>query len=254
LSGKSERGTIVLRASHEAGTILIEISDDGAGLDRNKIHERAIRQGLINEGERFTPADAAELILRPGFSTAAGITETSGRGVGMDVVHRNVLALHGQLEIRSEDGRGTTIAIRLPLTLAVLDGFLLRVGTEMFVLPLDAVAECFDAELITENGHTATVDVRGKMIPAVHLGRMFGFVGSDKKSALLVRHGGSDAALLVDELLGSYQAVIKPLGKVFRRVQGISGSTILGDGRVALVLDVPSLIREAVRTETVTLQ
>jgi two-component system chemotaxis sensor kinase CheA len=167
----------------------------------------------------------------------------------MDVVRRNVQVLHGQLEIRTEEGKGTTVAIRLPLTLAVLDGFLVRVGEEMFLLPLDAIQECLDATQVAQSGCTSLLDVRGQMVPAVRLGALFSYQSGGQSTAVLVRHNGATAALVVDELLGSYQAVIKPLGRMFHNVAGVSGSTILGDGRVALVLDVPGLFREALRAK-----
>jgi two-component system chemotaxis sensor kinase CheA len=245
--GKDACGTIALRAWHESGTIVLEISDDGAGLDRERILERAQRRGL--DTTRLDAGELQRLVFEPGFSTAEAVTELSGRGVGLDVVRRNVHALRGSVGIRSRAGEGTTIAVRLPLTLAIIEGFGVAVGDETYVIPLEAVAECLElpAETPTDGDGRGVISLRGKPLPYVRLRRLFGCPGATRREHVVVvrQDDGAQAGLVVDDLYGESQTVIKPLGRLFRGLPGISGSAILGSGRVALILDVPALLARA---------
>jgi two-component system chemotaxis sensor kinase CheA len=247
-SGKDPTGTVALRARHEGGTVVIELADDGAGLRRDRILARARERGLIAEGAELSEAEAHRLIMEPGFSTAETVSELSGRGVGMDVVRRNVEALRGSIEIASRPGAGTTITTRLPLTVAIIDGFTVSVGSESYVIPLDAVTECLAmaADERREDGR-GVFSLRGAPLPYVRVRSLFGVAGAPpaRENMVVVRHGARLAGLVVDELLGGGQAVVKPLGKMFQRLPGVSGSTILGDGRVALILDVADLLQRA---------
>jgi two-component system, chemotaxis family, sensor kinase CheA len=244
---KDPCGTIALRARHESGTIVLEISDDGAGLDRARILDRARRRGL--DTTRLDAGEVQRLVFEPGFSTAEAVTELSGRGVGLDVVQRNIHALRGSVGIRSRAGEGTTITVRLPLTLAIIDGFGVAVGDETYVIPLEAVAECLElpAETTTDGDGRAVISLRGKPLPCVRLRRLFGWAGDGRREHVVVvrQDDGTQAGLVVDGLHGETQTVIKPLGRIFRGLPGISGSAILGSGRVALILDVPALLARA---------
>ena len=250
-AGKDPCGTLRLRARHEGGTVVIELSDDGAGLNRDRILSRGRELGLVPEGAVPPDAEIYRLIFVPGFSTADAVTELSGRGVGMDVVHRNIEALRGTVDVRSEMGVGTTISIRLPLTVAIIQGFTVGVGTESYVVPLETVTECIELPAAdrTLDQPTGVFDLRGKPLPYVRLGRLFDLPDAPaaRENIVVVGHAGQQAGLVVDRLLGETQAVIKPLGKALQRLAGISGSTILGDGRVALILDVPDLLQRALR-------
>ena len=241
-SGKPEKGTVRLNAFHESGSIVIEVGDDGGGLNKDKILAKAVEKGLVSEGVELPEQDIYKLIFEPGFSTADQITNISGRGVGMDVVRRNIEALRGSVHIDSKPGEGTTLAIRLPLTLAIIDGFLTGVGSAAYVVPLDLVEECI--ELTSEVANRDYLNLRGEVLPFVRLGEQFGHgkSGRRRQSVVVVRYAGQRAGLVVDELMGEFQTVIKPLGPVFSQLKGIAGSTILGSGEVALILDVPNLI------------
>jgi two-component system chemotaxis sensor kinase CheA len=249
-AGKPAQGRLGLHAYHESGAIVIEVSDDGQGLDRERILRKAVEQQLV-------PADAVldddavyQLIFKPGFSTAEQVTNLSGRGVGMDVVKSNVEALRGQIKIGSQPGLGTTIQIRLPLTLAIIDGFLTSVAGVSYVLPLEIVAECIEvpAECARPRERAAgCFDLRGEVVPFIDLRQMFQHPGSApaRQSLVVVRTVTGRLGLLVDRLHGEYQTVIKPLCSIFQQLQGIAGSTILGSGEVALILDVAALERQA---------
>ena len=245
--GKDACGTIALRARHESGTIVLEISDDGAGLDRERILERARGRGL--DTARLDAGEVQRLVFEPGFSTAEAVTEVSGRGVGLDVVRRNIHALRGSVGIRSRAGEGTTIAVRLPLTLAILEGFGVSVGDETYVIPLEAVAECLElpGEASEDGDGRGVISLRGAALPYVRLRRLFGVAGEARREHVVVvrRDDGAQAGLVVDDLHGESQTVIKPLGRIFRGLPGIAGSAILGSGRVALILDVPALLTRA---------
>lgn len=242
--GKPAHGTIWLNAYHDSGTVVIEVGDDGGGLQRERLLAKAIERGIVEEGRHLSDAEVYALIFEPGFSTAEQVTNLSGRGVGMDVVKRNITALRGTIQIDSTPGVGTTMRVRLPLTLAIIDGFQVAVGGSVFVVPLEMVEEC--VEFRTDDGHDYT-NLRGTVLPFIRLRELFALDGaaSNRQSLVVVRYAGQRAGLVVDGLLGESQTVIKPLGKVFRHMRCISGSSILGSGDVALILDVPSLIHQA---------
>lgn len=248
-AGKDPSGKIVLEAFHDSGNIVVRISDDGAGLDHAAILQQARNRGILSEGSRLSESDIHNLVFQPGFSTAEKISELSGRGVGLDVVRRNVNALSGTVHVESRKGQGTTFTIRLPLTLAIIDGFAVSVDAETYVVPLNAVKECLElpAEKHCSEGG-GVLNLRGEALPYIRLRDLFGVGGRSPKREriLVVEHQGGRAGLAADELLGEQQAVIKPLGRLFQGISGVSGSTILGTGRVALILDVPAICREAV--------
>jgi two-component system chemotaxis sensor kinase CheA len=242
--GKPAAGTVTLNAYHDSGSIVIEVSDDGGGLKRDKILAKAVERGLLEEGRTLTDSEVFNFIFEAGFSTAESVTNLSGRGVGMDVVKRNIAALRGTLAIRSEEGRGTIVTVRLPLTLAIINGFQVGVGRSSFVLPLENIEEC--VEFSSAGGHDFA-NLRGAVLPFVRLREVFGTrePPSRRQSIVVVKHAGERAGLVVDALLGESQTVIKPLGKLFRTVDCVSGSSILGNGEVALILDVAALVQQA---------
>ena len=242
--GKPALGTVKLNAFHDSGSIVIEVSDDGGGLNRDKILAKAIERGLVEPGKQLSEQEIYGLIFEPGFSTADAVTNLSGRGVGMDVVKRNITALRGSVSISSQPGLGTTVSVRLPLTLAIINGFQIGVGKAVFVVPLDMVDEC--VEFRPEPGRDY-IDLRGQVLPFIRLRELFdvsGPVGA-RQNIVVVKHAGHKFGLVVDALLGEAQTVIKPLSKMFAQVRGISGSSILGSGDVALILDVPLLAEHA---------
>ncbi len=242
--GKPAMGTVKLNAYHDSGSIVIEVGDDGGGLDREKIMAKAVERGLVEAGRQLTDGEIYGLVFEPGFSTAEKVTNLSGRGVGMDVVKRNITALRGSVSISSVPEQGTTVTVRLPLTLAIINGFQIGVGKAVFVVPLDMVEEC--VEFSAEPGHDY-IDLRGQVLPFIRLRELFDVTGptSTRPNVVVVRHAGQKFGLAVDTLLGEAQTVIKPLSKMFAQVQGISGSSILGSGDVALILDVPALMQLA---------
>ncbi|WP_428240288.1 chemotaxis protein CheA [Gynuella sp.] len=252
-AGKPATGTVQLNAYHDSGSIVIEISDDGGGLDRERILAKAIRSGLVSADQPPDNSELFKLIFEPGFSTAETVSNLSGRGVGMDVVKRNISALRGSVEVNSEAGKGTVFQIRLPLTLAIIDGFMVGVGQSSFVVPLDIVIECI--ELTNNIGTTDSdrdyLDLRGEVLPYVRLRDMFAINGKppERESVVVVNYAGVKAGLVVDRLMGEFQTVIKPLGKIFSHLKGISGSSILGNGDVALIIDVPGLIQQITALE-----
>jgi len=239
--GKPAQGVLRLHSFHESGSIVIEVSDDGGGLNKAKILAKAIERGLVNENMNLTDKEIYALIFEPGFSTADQVSNLSGRGVGMDVVKRNVTSLRGSIEIDSEMGVGATIRIRLPLTLAIIDGFLVGVGKSSFVIPLDHVIECL--ELPADNDDQDYMDLRGEVLPFIRLRHLFEIEEPvpRRQNIVVVGYGESKTGLIVDRLMGEFQTVIKPLGKLFSHVRGIGGSTILGSGEVALILSIPTL-------------
>lgn len=244
--GKNVEGVVRLDAYHDSGSVVIEVADDGGGLKRERIIAKAIERGLITEGGALSDSEAFALIFEPGFSTAEQVTNLSGRGVGMDVVKRNVNALRGTVELDSTEGEGTTVRIRLPLTLAIIDGFLVGVGGSSFVIPLELVEECVELsdEHRSADGDQRYINLRGAVLPFVRLREMFSIrsSASRRESIVVIRCAGKRIGIVVDDLLGEMQAVIKPLSRLFSRIQGIGGSTILGTGQLALILDVPSLL------------
>ena len=244
--GKPPSATLRLHAFHESGSIVLEVSDDGRGLNRDKIRRKAVERGLIGAEHVLTDEEVYRLIFEPGFSTAEQVTNLSGRGVGMDVVHRNIESLRGEVDIHSIPGQGTTTRIRLPLTLAIIDGFQVQSHNLVYVIPLDSVVECVD--MTTQSVSHNLLNLRGEPLPFLRLRDVFEFPpppGGTKENVVIVQFGNSRAGIVVDKLLGELQAVIKPLGKLFRGLNVISGSTILGDGQVALILDAVYLIRLA---------
>jgi len=245
-NGKPGRGTLKLNAYHESSSIVIEIIDDGAGLNRDRIIKKAHEKGLIGDNDTLSDAEAFGLIFEPGFSTAEKVTNISGRGVGLDVVKRNITALRGDVEVESELGKGSIFRIRLPLTLAIIDGFLVGVGKYSYVIPLNTVVECLELtqqqrEASTENNY---INLRGEVLPFVRLRDQFEIAepGGKRENIVVVQYAGQKTGLVVDALLGEFQTVIKPLSNIFRHIRGVGGSTILGSGDVALILDVQSLV------------
>lgn len=243
-AGKPEQGSLRLNAYHDSGMIVLEVSDDGRGLNTARIREKAIARGMLDADAQLSDQDIHLLIFEPGFSTADAVSNLSGRGVGMDVVRSAIDELRGIIEIESQPGQGCTFRIRLPLTLAIIDGFLVSVGGDHFVIPLDMVTECMEerTDALDAGGH---LNLRGKPLPSVDLGRHFGLRGDPRvrRNIVVVSQGRQQAGLIVEQLLGELQTVIKPLGQMFQHLSGISGSTILGSGQVALILDIPSLFR-----------
>ncbi|MGA6984731.1 MAG: chemotaxis protein CheA [Terriglobales bacterium] len=244
--GKNASGLIRLSASHSGGNIVVKLQDDGAGFDRARILEKAKRVGLLSGEDQIHDRDIYDLAFHAGFSTAESVTDLSGRGVGLDVVRRNIDALRGTVEIATTPGKGTTITIRLPLTLAIIEGFSVRVGNETFIVPLEHVTECTELPGEQSNAEASGIlSLRGTALPYVRLRRAFGVPGvtPKKENIVVVKINEFHAGIAVDELLGGMQTVVKPLGRAFRGVHGIAGSTVLGDGRVGLIIDVPSLLR-----------
>jgi len=247
---KDPVGTITLRARYEAGWVVVEVSDDGAGFDRGRIRERALAMGLLHAGTRVDDDELLRLVLAPGFSTAPAVTDLSGRGVGMDVVARNVAALKGSVDLRSIEGGGSTVTLRVPLTLAIIDGFVVGAAGETYVIPMEAVRECVGLSRGQgSDGADGILDLRGEPLPCVRLAAVLGLppmAPLDTRSVVVVEQGGRRAGLVVDTLVGEIQAVVKPIGRGLADVRSVSGSTILGNGRVALILDAAEILREAV--------
>lgn len=244
--GKPAQGTLKLNAYHESGSIAIEIIDDGAGMNREKILAKARERELIGPNQTLSDTEVYNLLFEPGFSTAEKVTNISGRGVGLDVVKRGITALRGSVEVESREGLGSTFRIRLPLTLAIIDGFLVGVGKASYVIPLGTVVECIE---LSEKDRAETlnrqyINLRGGVLPFVRLREQFEIAepAGRRENIVVVQYGGQKIGLVVDELMGEFQTVIKPLGSIFKHIKGIGGSTILGSGDVALILDVQSLV------------
>ena len=251
--GKPRRGTIYLDAYHETGSIVIEVMDDGEGLKKDKIRSKAIEKELIKENDELSDSDLYQLIFEPGFSTAEKITNVSGRGVGMDVVKKNIESLRGIIDIETEQGEGTTISIHLPLTLAIIEGFMVQVGTSYYILPLDMVTECIEVSKEQMAGMEGGnyLNLRGSVLPFMRLRKFFSESESDSKreNIVVAEYGKKKAGLAVDKLIGEFQTVIKPLGKIFKKLEWVTGATILGTGEVALILDVPMLVQHVQKLE-----
>ncbi|MEH6347318.1 MAG: chemotaxis protein CheA [Bermanella sp.] len=288
-AGKSAKGVVNLDAFHDSGSIVIQIRDDGGGLSRTKILNKAIEKGLVQEHQQMSDQEVYRLIFEAGFSTAEKISNLSGRGVGMDVVRKNIEALRGQVEIQSEEGKGSTISIRLPLTLAIIDGFQVRVGDAQYIVPLDMVDECIELNESQrgKDGKANYVNLRGEILPFMYLRDLFGIreepkpvmakqsaeengvtgeylnelltddsgilpADNDKNyrdNIVVVRFAGKKAGFVVDELLGEHQTVIKPLGSVFQNLKGISGATILGSGEVAMIIDIAEMVSRVINSD-----
>ena len=248
-NGKPRNGTVELNAFHQGGNIVIEITDDGKGIDKEVIFSKAVEKGIVNESDSLTDEQIYDLIFSPGFSTAAVVSDVSGRGVGMDVVKRNIRELGGNIEVKSEKGVGSTITIRLPLTLAILDGQLVRVGKDTYIIPLISIIESLQVnkeQISSIGGQAELYKLRDDYVPVIRLYETFGLVPDSTELSdgliVIVEGDGSQSGLFVDDLLGQQQVVIKSLDTNFRPVEGISGATILGDGTVALILDIAGLI------------
>lgn len=254
--GKPAQGLLRLNAYHEAGAVVLEIQDDGQGLDAAKLRQKAIEKGLISEEQHLSEEDCFKLIFAAGFSTAAAVTNLSGRGVGMDVVKRNLEELRGQIFIESVLGKGTLFRIRLPLTLAIIDGFEVSVADTHFVVPLNMVQECIEFSKSDQAEQAEKRDyfnLRGEVLPFVRLSELFRLgesAGAQRENIVVVQYGTQRAGLIVDALHGELQAVIKPLHAVVKSAKGLSGSTILGSGDVGFILDVPQLIEFAIQNES----
>ena len=255
-AGKSETGRVELRAFHKGGSIYVEILDDGRGLDKDAILAKARERGLLREGEVISERETWNLVFEPGFSTAKKVTDVSGRGVGMDVVKRNIEALRGQVEIQSEYGKGTTFSIRLPLTLAIIDGMVVRVGEERYILPTLSIVMSIRPDpkqlsSVVQRGEM--LEIQGRLLPLFRLGRMFNVPNSVDEITdgivIVIEDEGKQTGLLVDEILGQQQIVIKSLGEALRGTPGLAGGAIMPDGTVGLILDVSGLVRLTVETQ-----
>ena len=243
--GKAGQGRVSLNAYHDSGSIVIEVSDDGAGLPLEAIRSRAIAHGLIAADAELSDQELARQIFEPGFTGENTPDSQEARKMGMDIVHQNITALRGTLEVRSQPGQGTTFSIRLPLTLAIIDGFLVAVNDACYVIPLDNVIECLELGANATRGNM--LNLRGEVLPFIRLRDFFEVdaPAPERENVVVVTASGNKAGIVVDQLRGEFQTVIKPLGSLFTHLHGIGGSTILGSGEVALILDVPSLTQLA---------
>jgi two-component system chemotaxis sensor kinase CheA len=247
--GKNRCGTVHLSAVHSGSNVLISIRDDGAGLDKEAIRAKAIERGLISADANLPDRELFGLILLPGFSTAKKVTNVSGRGVGMDVVKRSIESLRGTVEIDSERGVGSTITVRIPLTLAIIDGLLVNLGDGSYIIPLSSIEEC--VELTREDSERSNgrniATVRNRLIPYIRLRELLHVPGEppEIEQIVITRTNGDCIGFVVDHVIGQHQTVIKSLGRIYKDIEGISGSTILGNGTVALILDGPKLARSA---------
>lgn len=253
-ANKRPRGIVRLSARYAGAHVVIDIEDDGAGLDKKAIKYKAMDRGLLPQGMQLTDKEIFDLIFQPGFSTATQVSNVSGRGVGMDVVKRSVEALRGTIELKSTPGTGTTVSIRLPLTLAIVEGLLVAAGEEQFVVPVSLIQECVELNTTSSAAaeRNAWANIRGALVPCVRLRDHFSIRGRHpaREQAVVVKYGDTTAGLVVDDIVGEIQAVIKGLGKMYQRTVGVSGATILGNGRIALILDVHQLIQSGEQSET----
>lgn len=249
--GKSPKGHVTLKTYPDAGTIVIEISDDGRGLPKDKILAKAISNGLVDENNNLSDKEIYNLIFAAGLSTAEKVSDISGRGVGMDVVKSNIEALRGTVEIDSKPGEGSLFTIRLPLTLAIIDGFLIQSGNTKYIIPLEMIQECIelDSKYKKEMDGNEFINLRDSMLPLLDVRSYFSEdeSQSERENIVVVRYGDYKIGMMVDELFGEFQTVIKPLGEVFSNVPGISGGTILGSGEIALIFDIPKLMEHKIR-------
>ena len=250
-AGKPETATLKLHAEHKGGHIEIFVGDDGRGIDLERVEIKAREAGLLRDGEVVTSERACDLIFEPGFSTAETVNDLSGRGVGLDVVRKNILALSGSIKVESTPGRGTAFVIRLPLTLAIIDGMTVTVGADTYIVPMVYITECLQPDpraLKSVAGRGMLIEVRGKYLPLLKLGELTGVADAvpfENGLLLVLEADGNHIALLVDALIGQDQVVIKSLESNYRKVSHIAGATILGEGHVVLILDVGALVRAA---------
>jgi len=251
-AGKSPTGRVELRAFHQAGSIVVQMQDDGRGLNKEKILKKAIEQGLVTPDQELSDDEVFKLIFHPGLSTAEKITAVSGRGVGMDVVKKNIESLRGRVDISSALGEGTTFTIRLPLTLAVIDGQIVRVGESRYILPINSIVRslrCKPGQISSVQNRGEVVLERAELMPLIRLYELLKVRPSTEDPSqgliVIVEDNGRKCCLLVDDLLGQQQVVIKNLGETLGRIPGVSGGAIMGDGRVTLILDVPGLLELA---------
>ncbi len=245
--GKPRAGTVRLAAEHTAGSVVITIEDDGRGLDRDAIAAKAVERGILTDASRLSDAEVFDVIFHPGFSTAAQVSDVSGRGVGMDVVRRNIEALRGQTLLESEPGRGARVTVRLPLTLAIIDGLEVRVGPERYIIPLSSVEECVELPRASRRRDECILNLRGGIVPYIHLRDWFDAPGEPPaiEQVIITREGGALVGVVVDEVLGQQQTVIKSLGKIYHHLEEISGASVGGDGAMSLILDVAALVKKA---------
>ena len=255
IAGKNATGTVRLKSFRSGGSVVVEIHDDGRGLNREKILQKAIKAEIVDCDHQLTDNEVYNLIFTPGLSTSKEITDISGRGVGMDVVRKGIETLHGRIDIHTEQGRGSTFTVRLPLTLAIMDGMLVRVGSERYIIPTISIHFCFRPKretLFTVSGRGELVMFRGDIMPVFRLHRFFKIESAieDPEQGLFVVVGDENkqCALLVDELLGQQQVVAKSLTKALGKVPGVSGGAILGDGQVGLILDPNEVAAQARKT------
>ncbi|WP_108125797.1 chemotaxis protein CheA [Saccharospirillum mangrovi] len=252
-NGKPAEGTVRLNAYHDSGSIVIEVSDDGGGLNAERIRAKAVEKGLIAESQVLEDHELYNLIFEPGFSTAEKVTNVSGRGVGMDVVRSNIEELGGRIQVDSRAGSGSVFRINMPLTLAIIDGFLVQVGESYFVIPLESILECveLDRSQIQVESNRRYINLREEVLPFISLHDLFGISSQkiERENIVVVRSGHQKVGLVVDQLHGEFQTVIKPLGPIFNQLSGISGSTIMGNGGVALIVDVNALISRVISRE-----
>jgi two-component system chemotaxis sensor kinase CheA len=249
-AGKPEAGTIRLSAEHSGASVIISVEDDGAGIDPERVRQRAVAKGLLAADAELPESELFQLLFAPGFSTAESVTNVSGRGVGMDVVKKEIDSLGGSVSVESSPGRGSKMMLKIPLTLAIIEGLLVRIGDEHFVLPLSAVEECVELSngARKEAGKQRILNIRGEVLPYVRLRDLFEIDGEhpEIEQIVIVKAYEGRVGFVVDTVIGDHQTVIKPLGRMYKDVEGLSGATILGDGSVALILDVQRLTRVAV--------
>ncbi len=244
-AGKDPCGTVTLRARHERGTVIVEITDDGQGMSKERLLAKGRERGLVGANDQLTDHQIFALSMAPGLSTADRVTELSGRGVGMDVVRRSIEAMRGSIEITSTQHAGTTVRLRLPLTVAIIEGFIVGVRDERYVIPVSAVSECLTAADTVPGARSGVLSIRGEALPYIRLRHVVGLGHTQaptRESIVIVQASGRQVGLVVDELVGETQAVLKPLSGMFNEVRGVSGTTIMGDGRIALILDVGPLL------------
>ncbi|WNO10182.1 chemotaxis protein CheA [Teredinibacter sp. KSP-S5-2] len=250
-NGKDAHGMLKLSAYHDSGNIVIEVRDDGRGLNTDKIYEKAVEKGILDKKQSYSRKEIHNCIFHAGFSTAQSVTNLSGRGVGMDVVRRNIEELQGGVEVESEEGQGTVLTIRLPLTLAIIDGFHVKVRGTNFIVPQSTLVECININSVSKSKGGNSFKLRGELVPYIELAEVFAVQGknTDHSDFVVVQFGVDRAGIVVDELIGETQTVIKPLSPIFQSLRGIGGYSLLGSGDIAFILDIPQLISFVVQKE-----